>query len=167
MGLITKTVKMKWNSANKKHYEALGYIFTRMGDEFEIDINDLTKGSNVKVEGFCNNCKKSLIWEYRIYNKCVKEDGKTYCRECANKLYGAENTRKTKLKKGKSFYDWCMKNNKQDILDRWDYELNGCSSKDISYATHKEMWFKCDKHPEHKSELKNINHFINGQEGSI
>ena len=23
-----------------------------------------------------------------------------------------------------SFYDWCIENNRQDLLDRWDYDLN-------------------------------------------
>ena len=91
MGLITKTAKVKWNSKNKKYYEALGYIFTRMGDEFEVDVNDLTKGSHIKVECFCDNCKEQLIWDYQSYNRYVKEDGKTYCRKCAVKLYGGEN----------------------------------------------------------------------------
>lgn len=41
MGLISKTVKAKWNATIKKYYEALGYIYTKMGDEFEVDIKDL------------------------------------------------------------------------------------------------------------------------------
>ena len=74
---------------------------------------------------------------------------------------------KTKLKNSKSFYDWCVENNKQDVLDRWDYELNGCSPKDICYGTGKKYWFKCDKHSEHKSELKDIRGFVSGKEGSM
>ena len=167
MGLVSKTAKVKWSPSNKKHYKSLGYIFTKMRDEFEVRVEDLPKNSTTKVECSCDNCNKSLIWNYQDYNKYVKEDGKTYCQKCANKLYGGENMRKTKLKNGKSFYDWCIENNRQDVLDRWDYELNGCSSKDISYSTTKKMWFKCNRHSGHKSELKNIHSFINGQEGSM
>ena len=43
MSLITKTVKVKWHPSNKKHYETLGYIFTKMGDEFEVDVEDFGK----------------------------------------------------------------------------------------------------------------------------
>ena len=167
MGLITKTAKVKWNSKNKKYYEALGYIFTKMGDEFEVDVNDLTKGSHIKVECFCDSCKEQLIWNYQSYNRYVKEDGKTYCRKCAVKLYGGENYKKTKLKNSKSFYDWCIENNRQDVLDRWDYELNGCSPKDVLYSTNKKYWFKCNTHTEHKSELKSIHHFTSGREDSM
>ena len=167
MGLVTRTVKVKWNPANRKHYESLGYIFTKYGEEFEADVNNLPKGSHIKVECFCDNCKKDLYWAYSAYNKYVKEDGKTYCSKCGTKLYGGENTRKTKLKNGKSFYDWCIENNRQDVLDRWDYELNDYSPKDVSYNTNKKMWLKCNKHSEHKSELKNINNFASGNGGTM
>ena len=53
----------------------------------------------------------------------------------------------------KSFYDWCIENNRQDLLDRWDYDLNDFSPKEISFATSKKIFFKCDKHEEHKSTL--------------
>ena len=75
--------------------------------------------------------------------------------------------RETKLSKSKSFEQWCIENNRKDLLLRWDYELNDCSPSEISYGTDKKYWLKCNKHPEHKSELKDIHSFTNGQEGSI
>ena len=77
MGLISKTVKIKWSPRTKKHYEELGYIYTKMGDEFEVKVEDLTKGSNEKVECSCDNCKKPLIWTYQSYKKYVKENERT------------------------------------------------------------------------------------------
>ena len=50
-----------------------------------------------------------------------------------------------------SFYDWCIKNNRQDLLDRWDYELNKQSPDSISWATNEKVYFKCDKHTNHHS----------------
>ena len=38
---------------------------------------------------------------------------------------------------------------------------------EINYGTHNKYYFKCNKYKEHKSELKNINSFTSGQEGSI
>ena len=167
MGLISKTVKIKWNPRNKKYYEELGYAFTKMSDEFEVKVEDLTKGSNVKVECICDNCDYIFNRSYKTYNKYLKEDNKIYCEKCGNNLIGRKNRCKTRLKNGKSFEQWCVENNRQDVLDRWDYELNGCSPKDISYSTHIKYWFKCNKHVKHKSELKNINNLTGGQEGSI
>lgn len=169
MGLISKTVKVKWFYKTREHYESLGYIFTNYGDEFEIKVEDLTKGSKVKVECECNSCKKKLLWNYKDYVISVKEDGTTYCRNCANKKGNNKNINinKKNKKKKKTFYDWCIENNRQDVLDRWDYELNDCSPKEVRYGSHKKCWFKCDKHKEHKSELKNINSFTHGHEGSM
>ena len=163
MGLITKTVKVKWNPSNKKHYEELGYVYAKMGNEFEVKVEHLTKGSEAKVICLCDNCSKELPWSYKVYNKCVKEDGRTYCNDCANKIILGKILRSSK--KTKSFYDWCIENNRQDILDRWDYKLNTYSPEDIGYKSGKKYWFKCLIHPEHESELKSIRNFVNGHEG--
>ena len=66
MGLISKTVKVRWSRSNKKYYEELGYAFTKMSDEFEVKVEDLTKGSNVKVECICDNC--DYIFNYITLN---------------------------------------------------------------------------------------------------
>ena len=48
-----------------------------------------------------------------------------------------------------SFYDWCIENNRQDLLDRWDYELNNKSPKQRPFNTKVKIYFKCpcNKHP--------------------
>ncbi len=56
--LVTKTVLIKWNSKIKNHYVSKGYTYTKMGDTFEVNVNDLTKGSNVEVEFKCDICGK-------------------------------------------------------------------------------------------------------------
>ena len=48
--LPKQKVTLKWNSKIKKHYVDLGYQYTKMKDEFLVDINDLTKASNVKIK---------------------------------------------------------------------------------------------------------------------
>lgn len=167
MGLITKTVKNKWNGSNRKHYESLGYVYSKKGEEFEVKVEHLPKGSAIKVQCRCDSCGKELSWSYHDYLKQVKEKGLTFCKKCANELYAKEKMIKTMLSSSKSFCDWCIENNRQDVLDRWDYELNNRSPKDVCYGTSKKYWFKCNKHEWHKSELKNISDFINGCEGSI
>ena len=161
MGLITETVKVKWSRGRKAYYESLGYKYTKMGDEFLVKVKDLTKGSNVEVNGKCDGCGKDLVWSYNDYNHVVKEDGCTYCQVCGNNLARSGEAF------SKSFYDWCIENKRQDILSRWDCELNNCSPKDITYGTNKKYWFKCDKHPEHESELKSINKLTNDKDKSI
>jgi hypothetical protein len=168
--LISKTVIIKWTKRMKKYYINKGYIFTKYGDEFEIKVEDLSEGSRVLIEIKCDNpnCENPHLKPvaYVDYLKCIAEDNKYYCFKCARKLHGGKKLIKTLLKNRKSFYAWCIENNREDILNRWDYELNKCSSKDITYSTNKKYYFKCPKNI-HPSELKNINSFVKGQEGTM
>ncbi len=176
--LLSKTVKLKWHPSNKTHYVEKGYIYTKMGDEFEVKVEDLTKGSKVKVKVKCDykECSdpylKPIKWQ--DYLKCVKTNNVYYCNCCATKLYGAKNSRISKLKKSKSFEQWCYDNLDIDyaneILSRWDYEKNIdkhsniIKPNEISYGSEgfnkKGFWFKCLKHEEHRSEQKRIIDFV-------
>lgn len=55
-------------------------------------------------------------------------------------------------KNTQTFGDWCIENNKKDLLDRWDYELNYKSPFDIGKNSNKEYYFKCPRGI-HESEL--------------
>jgi len=163
--LLTKIVMMKWHGSNKKWYEDKGYKFTKYKDEFEVKVEDLTNGSGVLVEVKCDgeNCKhpylKPMMW--KDYLRTVK-NGKYYCVKCV-KLFTANKMIQTKLENSKSFEQWCIENNRQDILHRWDYELNDCKPDKISYrSSRKKYWFKCPKGI-HKSELKNVSDFAYGK----
>lgn len=57
------------------------------------------------------------------------------------------------LRKPKYSYEqWCIDNNKHDLLDRWDYSKNDCGPSDIGYRSEKKIWFKCPRGL-HESEL--------------
>lgn len=164
MGLISKTVKTKWVACNTQYYINKGYKYTKQYDEFEVKVEDLSNGSNVYIEVQCDICGviKKITWQN--YKKYVKEDGEYHCKRCVKER--VKNTIKTKLINSKSFYDWCIEHNRLDILNRWNYELNGCSPKDVLFGTAKKYYFKCPKGI-HPSELKHIVSFTSGQEGSI
>jgi len=115
----------------------------------------------------CSACGKELNPKIGDYKKCVKEDGSYFCSQCA----------KNHFQKFISFYEWCyinlLKEDADVLLSRWDYELNvdklgnTISPKNISHGSNKLYWFKCLKHIEHESELKNINTFTNGKQTNI
>ena len=42
-----------------------------------------------------------------------------------------------------SVYDWCIKNNRNDILDRWDYQLNSFSPNTVSIYSKEYFYLKC------------------------
>lgn len=50
----------------------------------------------------------------------------------------------------KNFYDWCVENNRIDILDRWNYNLNVELPQNVTYTSHNKFYFNCDKHVEHR-----------------
>ena len=66
----------------------------------------------------------------------------------------------------KSFYDWCIENERDEWIGLWDEELNGCSPKDIGYGTKKEYYFKCARGL-HDSEEKRINDLTSGNTNLI
>lgn len=60
------------------------------------------------------------------------------------------------LKKIKySFGQWCIDNDRQGLLDRWDYEKTGFGPSDITYASDKDVYFKYPKGL-HESELRKV-----------
>jgi hypothetical protein len=54
-----------------------------------------------------------------------------------------------------TFEQWCFDNNRQDILNRWDYEKTGFNPGDITYASAKPVYFKCPNGI-HESELRYV-----------
>ena len=83
MGLIlSQKVKMNWGASNRKHFTKLGYEFTKFGDEFEVNVNELTKGSTVKVDVKCDYCGSISQHPYRDFLTNIY--GSTYCcKECS------------------------------------------------------------------------------------
>ena len=45
----------------------------------------------------------------------------------------------------KSFYDWCVENNRMDLNNRFDEKRNGCTTKDVGYKSNLKWWFKCPR----------------------
>lgn len=61
-----------------------------------------------------------------------------------------------------SFEQWCLDNNRQDLLERWDYELNSILPSYISYKSNKKYWFKCPQKI-HDSQLQDIQYISSGR----
>lgn len=66
----------------------------------------------------------------------------------------------TKIK-NMSFQEWCISNGKQDILDRWDFDLNKYRPDEISFKSNYKIYFKCPI-GKHKSKHVALNSISNG-----
>lgn len=78
-------VKVRWNNKNRKYYETLGYLFTSNKDEFEVDIEDLTKSSKAEVIVICDYCGKEIRKKYQTYNMQHSDKFGDACKDCQPK----------------------------------------------------------------------------------
>lgn len=96
--LLDDKVVLKWNSKIKAHYLELGYTFTKMNDEFEVSVDDLTDGSNIEFNIRCDYCGKiykkrwaNYIKENRnseIHTDCCNDCKKYKIQDVTNHRYG-------------------------------------------------------------------------------
>lgn len=65
-----------------------------------------------------------------------------------------------------SFEQWCLDNNRQDILNRWDYKLNDKSPSEVGYKSNKKYWFKCPRGI-HESQKRDIQYLASGRSNEL
>lgn len=114
--LLNTYAIQKWNSKNKKHYVDKGYIFTAMGDKFQVKIEDLTPSSKAVVEVKCDYCGTVVQKTYQIYLKQHHDKFGDACKDCQpqkNKfccldIYGVDNVMKDK-QIAQKIKDTCLK----------------------------------------------------------
>jgi hypothetical protein len=81
--ILDKKVKVKWNGSNKKYFINLGYKFTKINDEIEVNIEDLPKNSHYKILCQCDICNNIKLLPFHKYVKCTNNlTEKYYCYNC-------------------------------------------------------------------------------------
>lgn len=134
--LLTKTVIIKWANKTRNWYEDKGYIFTKYGDEFEVNVEDLTKGSHVPVTIQCDYCLEENV--ENIY----EVQWKTYCRKKGIKDACSRHISKKQTDLGISHSHPKTRYTKEQIKEKYIelyYELEELvpSNKDV-YTKHKQ-----------------------------
>lgn len=88
MPILTKEVEVKLWGNNIKHYHNMGYE-GKQGDIITVKVEDLSNGSNVKIQYLCDYCQKEVITiVYADYTRRTKEVNKLACRNCFPKKMG-------------------------------------------------------------------------------
>ena len=102
MGLITKEVEVRVDGSNIKYYEDLGYKIPRYynksagrylikkGTTITVKIEDLHRGSCIKVDVECDRCHNNKDIMYFAYCQRRNQDqigDKSYCQHCASGIH--------------------------------------------------------------------------------
>lgn len=83
--IISKTVPMFWNIKTKQHYIDKGYKFTAIKNRILVNVEDLTRGSNIKVIAKCDICGNEEEVIYFAYVKITERHSKYLCSKCGHK----------------------------------------------------------------------------------
>jgi len=89
--ILTRKILVKWHRKTIEHYEKISvggtrkYKFTRFGDSFEADINDVHQSCTVEIKIVCDYCSKVhpkiyRNWKTHFDKSPVKKDTCTECR---------------------------------------------------------------------------------------
>ncbi|MGL4449772.1 MAG: DUF7487 domain-containing protein [Sarcina sp.] len=73
---------VKWNGNTKQHYIEKGYKFTKTGEEFEVNVEDLTSGNHTKVKVVCDYCGDEVEKDYSSYLNKHDEKFGDACSKC-------------------------------------------------------------------------------------
>lgn len=121
--LIEERIKVRWHSANREHYESLGYIFTKYKDEFEINNYNLPKGSHEKVQIKCDYCHEINFVVFKDYKYQNQKSGLNTdcCRKCA-KIKRAESNMVNYGVKYTSGLPEVQEKRKQTTLEKYGVE---------------------------------------------
>lgn len=121
--LYNQKIKIKWNNASKKYYIKLGYQFTKINDEFYVNVKDLQLASSAKVKVKCDYCGKDYFTTYKSYNRHIKSDKieKDCCKDCVK--FKREDTLLDKYGvKSASQSDVIRKKIKRTMLEKYGVE---------------------------------------------
>lgn len=81
----SKTATTKWNARTKKHYESLGYTYTKMGDEFELLVEHLPENSYADISVACDYCGECFTSNLNERNKKFRQNPTVKKDTCSKK----------------------------------------------------------------------------------
>ena len=101
---------------------------------------DYDSNKGISPQTIAPKTSKKVWWKCDLGHKYIasvaqRTDRRSFCPICAGK----------KVEKGfNDLTTWCLDNNRQNLLDEWDYEKNGVITPEIvTKAARKRIWWKC------------------------
>jgi hypothetical protein len=168
--LITdQKVKVKWHGRNREWYELKNYTFTKINDEFEVNVLDLLPKANIYVDVQCDYCGDFIS---KLYSNYTVENTKyPIQKDCCDKciplkqkdinriLYGTETNPKNNIKsKGRKQNKYTFEEIKQMFL------TNNFILVSTEYKNRKQkLEYVCLCHPEEGTQQVSMGDFIYGK----
>jgi len=107
--ILSKKINIRIIPRILKYYQNIGYV-VKVGEIITIDIVDLSKGSNIKIDVKCDVCGKEKKLSYQKYNKslktydfysCSQKCSVDKCKMTFNKNYNCDHPMKNEIIKDK------------------------------------------------------------------
>ena len=120
-------VQINWARNTKSHYISKGYEFTKFGDPFYVDVNDLPKTTKIYIDVICDYCGNKFKKQYGLYNAEISNGiNKCCCINCQPKKLSEAKLLINNEKYYNEFLNLCDKYGFEPISTKEDY--NGTST---------------------------------------
>lgn len=128
-------VQIRWERGNKKRYELSGYVYTKIGDVFDISVKDLARSSKVKITAVCDYCG----CDYKVAFGNLINSRKIVCKDAC---VACQQKKKSEVLRYK---------NSKKLLERAKgiCEESGCillTTEEDYIDSHMTVKIKCEKH---------------------
>ena len=77
-------IEIKWGSRNKNYYINKGYVFTKMGDKFLVEAQDVMPTSAIKVICVCDYCGEEFTRRMNCREQAIDQEYGELCYHCAH-----------------------------------------------------------------------------------
>lgn len=132
--IVKQKVKVKWGGRTRKHYEDLGYTYTKKDDVFYVFADELTKSSNVVIEFICDYCGTKASKRLDSLMAARNVIPKDSCQECSSRKHY-----EALLIKGTLYSKY------PEISKDWCEESNELSPKEVTPHSKKKVVWVCSK----------------------
>jgi hypothetical protein len=137
--LITpQKVKIKWHNRYKIHYENKGYKFTKVGNYFAVNVEDIQHGSEVLVLYNCDYCGNTHKKPYKVLISQRKHKDDKDC--CSNTKCMSERKSENRIKYGLPEGE-SLAEKYPNLLKEWDYQTNKISPFHYKPFSRKKVWW--------------------------
>lgn len=108
-----------WMPSNRQHYIDLGYIYTKIRQPLTVNVEDLPKGSHMRVKVVCDYCGDVFEKDYTNYLSERQDiSGKDCCKNCRHKKF-SDNFEKVYGVSNPFQLDACKEKSKATCIEKY------------------------------------------------